>query len=88
MDKITDKRLREIVDKTYCLLDEGESMARELLAARADLREAIELLRAHGQAPSWLLSAGKFGAVKDWNRRYGELLEKHKEDASKETADG
>ena len=48
-------------------------------AARADLREAMELLRAHGQAPGWLLSVGKFEAVKDWNRRYGELLAKHKE---------
>lgn len=48
-------------------------------ALRADLHEAMELLRAHGQAPSWLLSAEKFEAVKDWNRRYGELLAKHKE---------
>lgn len=63
------------------------AMLDELDALRADLREAMDLLRAHGQAPSWLLSAGKFGAVKDgkfgsvkdWNRRYGELLAKHKD---------
>lgn len=35
MDKITDDRLKEIVDKTYCRLDEGESMAAELLALRS-----------------------------------------------------
>ena len=34
-DPITDERLREIVDKTYCRLDEGEEIAAELLAARA-----------------------------------------------------
>ena len=58
----------------------------ELAAARAEverllaeLLEALKLLRAHGQAPSWLLSAGRFEAVKDWNRRYGELLARHKE---------
>lgn len=37
MSDIPNERLREIVDKTYCLLDEGESMARELLAARAEV---------------------------------------------------
>lgn len=48
-------------------------------ALRADLREAMELLRAHGQAPSWMSWVGKFGAEKDWDRRYGELLAKYKE---------
>lgn len=67
------ERLREDANTTAMdLVDERDD-------ARADLREAMELLRAHGQAPGWLSSAGRFGAVKDWNRRYGELLAKHKE---------
>lgn len=53
----------------------ARSIAAELLAARADLRDAMELLRAHGQPPDWL----KLGDAADWNRRYGELLAKHKE---------
>ena len=47
----------------------------ELDAARADLREAMELLRAHGQPPDWL----KLGDAGYWNTRYGALLAKHKE---------
>lgn len=100
MDDITDERLREIVEGTYCGFDEGSAIAAELLAARAeierlredgnttamdlvderdaaraDLREAMELLRAHGMPPDWIT----VGDAADWNRRYGALLAKHKE---------
>lgn len=44
-------------------------------ALRADLREAMELLRAHGQPPDWL----KLGDAADWNTRYGKLLKEHEE---------
>lgn len=47
----------------------------ELDAARADLREAMELLRAHGHPPTWL----DLGEAADWNTRYGRLLKEHKE---------
>ena len=47
----------------------------EVERLRADLREALELLRAHGQPPDWL----KLGDAADWNTRYGKLLAKHKE---------
>ena len=68
MDKITDKRLREIVDKTYCLLDEGESMARELLAARADLRKTIKLI-----GDAWACQEPG-----DWQNEAWELIEKYR----------
>ena len=42
---------------------------------RADLREAMTLLLAHGQPPDWIGP----GRNADWTRRYGELLARHKE---------
>jgi membrane-bound lytic murein transglycosylase B len=84
VNNITDERLREIVadEDDYA---EAQSMAAELLAARAeverlraDLREAIKLLQAHGQPPNWMMQT-QFGATKEWNRSYGKLLAKHKE---------
>lgn len=49
-DRITDERLRDIVERGgYCLHDEAESIAAELLAARAEvnarLKDAIGVLR-------------------------------------------
>ena len=52
-----------------------EELERENEQLRADLREAMELLRAHGHPPTWL----NLGEAADWNTRYGKLLEKHKE---------
>lgn len=53
---------------------------------RADLREALELLRAHGEPPNWLRQAwlrrepgDDTTAFHTWSRRYGKLLAKHKE---------
>lgn len=57
------------------VLKRARDMEAELQAIRADLREAMELLRAHGQPPDWL----KLGDAADWNTRYGKLLAKHKE---------
>lgn len=61
------------------LREDGNATAMDLVderdEARADLREAMELLRAHGQPPDWL----KLGDAADWNARYGKLLKKHKE---------
>lgn len=69
-DRITDERLREIVaNGTYCGLDEGYSIASELLAARADLREAVKLI---GQA--WSCKEPP-----EWQMEAWELLEKHRE---------
>lgn len=55
-------------------------------ALRADLREAMELLQAHGEPPNWLRQAwlrrepgDDTTAFHAWNRRYGKLLAKHKE---------
>lgn len=45
----------------------------ELDGLRADLREAMELLRAHGQPPDWIT----LGDAADWNCRYGKLLQRH-----------
>jgi hypothetical protein len=47
----------------------------EVERLRADLREAMTLLRAHGQPKDWITR----GDAADWHRRYGELLAKHKE---------
>ena len=49
----------------------------ELRAFLADLREAMELLRAHGQPPDWLRQHP--ARCDSWERRYGALLAKHKE---------
>lgn len=57
------------------LPDHVRAIVQERDAARANLREAMELLRAHGQPPDWL----KLGEAADWNTRYGKLLDKHKE---------
>lgn len=51
------------------------AMLDELDAARADLREAMELLRAHGEPPTRL----RWKDIEEWNTRYGKLLKKHKE---------
>lgn len=37
MSGLTNERLQEIVRRTYCRLDEGESMAAELLASRKQI---------------------------------------------------
>lgn len=63
--------LRIVVD----VVAERNAALRERDAARADLREALELLRAHGQPPDWLT----LGDAADWNTRYGKLLKEHKE---------
>ncbi|MFN9443781.1 MAG: hypothetical protein ACK58T_22245 [Phycisphaerae bacterium] len=47
----------------------------EVERLRADMREAVELLGAHGHPPTWL----NLGEAADWNTRYGKLLKKHKE---------
>jgi hypothetical protein len=47
----------------------------EVERLRADLREAMELLRAHGHPPNWL----NLGEAANWNTCYGKLLKKHKE---------
>ena len=52
-----------------------EAALLELDAVRADLREAMALLRAHGQPPDWL----KLGGAADWNMRWGKLLAKYTE---------
>jgi hypothetical protein len=39
VDDITDERLREIIENTYCCLDEGPLLATELLAARARIKQ-------------------------------------------------
>ena len=97
MAEITEERLREIASSDPLVLaicaTLGEpswanvrAIAAELLAARADLRDAMELLRAHGEPPDWLRRAWLRGDPGDnttpfhtWTRRYGALLEKHKE---------
>jgi hypothetical protein len=69
LDELDDARadLREAIVEVARFRAEVERL-------RADLREAMELLRAHGQPPDWI---GLGDA--DWNRRYGALLAKHKE---------
>ena len=57
------------------VLKRAREMEAELLAARADLREAMELLMAHGEPPKWMREERLCG----WNRRYYALLAKHKE---------
>ena len=68
------------------LCDAVRMLRTERDAARADLREAMELLRAHGEPPNWLRQAwlrrepgDDTTAFHTWNRRYGKLLAKHKE---------
>ena len=86
MADITEERLREIASSDPLVLaicakigepswSDVRAIAAELLAARADLREAMELLRAHGQPRDWITR----GDAADWNCRYGKLLAKHKE---------
>ena len=53
----------------------ADSLRAEVERLCADLREAMELLRAHGHPPNWL----NLGEAADWNTRYGKLLAKHKE---------
>ena len=40
--EITNERLREIIEGTYCGFDEGAAIAAELLVARAELRRISE----------------------------------------------
>jgi hypothetical protein len=65
----------EMAEMFAALLSRARETRGELQAARADLREAMELLRAHGHPPTWL----SLGEAADWNTRYGKLLKKHKE---------
>lgn len=53
----------------------------ELDAARADMREAMELLRAHGEPPDWMQRKPGHHSWQwhHWHRRYGGLLARHKE---------
>lgn len=87
-DRIADERLREIVadDDDYA---EARTMAAELLAARGDLREAVELLRASrkdrltiaiAEALQWQGRDRDFVSQSDarWTRTDA-LLAKHKE---------
>jgi hypothetical protein len=53
----------------------AREMVAELEALRADLREAMELLRAYGQPHYWVGLPEAIG----WNASYRKLLEKHKE---------
>ena len=59
------------------VLKRAREMEAELLAARADLREALELLRTSSGPgyTTWL----HLEDATDWNTRYGALLAKHKE---------
>lgn len=50
-------------------------MVAELEDVRADLREAMELLRAYGQPHYWVGLKEAIG----WNASYRKLMEKHKE---------
>lgn len=64
------------------VLKRAREMEAELIAARADLREAMELLEAHGQPPDWMVPQTWLSSPtpwRDWTRRYGALLAKHKE---------
>lgn len=80
------RSMREIAEfEMVCTRSEYVSMANnlgrlyaEVEQLRADFREAMKLLRAHGQPPNWMMQR-QFGATKEWNRSYGELLAKHKE---------
>jgi len=67
-----------IIDKQSSLCnqlnDQVVSLQNENDQLRADLQEAIELLRAHGQPRDWITR----GDAADWNFRYGKLLAKHK----------
>lgn len=78
-DPITNERLREIVvNGTYCGLDEGHSIAAELLTARVDLREAVQLLDMAEPPPDH----ENGGDLELWNRRRAVLrgvVEKRKE---------
>ena len=77
------RSMREIAEfEMVCTRSEYVSMANnlgrlyaEVEQLRADLREAMELLRAHGQPPDGIT----LGDAADWNCRYGKLLAKHKE---------
>ena len=52
-----------------------QRLCAEVERLRADLREAMELLMAHGEPPKWMREERLCG----WNRRYYALLAKHKE---------
>ena len=69
------ERLRDEAAKWHNLLPVYEDAEREVQQLRADLREAMELLMAHGEPPKWMREERLCG----WNRRYYALLAKHKE---------
>lgn len=80
------ERLRDDAAKWHNLLPVYEDAEQEVKQLRADLREAMELLQAHGEPPNWLRQAwlrrepgDDTTAFHTWNRRYGKLLAKHKE---------
>ncbi len=79
MADITEERLREIIEGTYCGFGVGVAVAAELRAARADLREAVELLRDNGEVRMFVFRADRAREVSRWAMRCGALLEKHKE---------
>ena len=55
----------------------ADTLRAEVERLRADLREAMELLRTHGQPPDWMRQHP--ARCDSWERRYGALLAKHKE---------
>ena len=75
-DPITDEFLRNVANYSwaaYCKDSDLQAIAAELLAARADLREAVELLRAFRKDRH---------TIADWEpiwERADELVMKHKE---------
>lgn len=82
--ELTDARLTPLLDEIERLRAEndrlrvlttcvGHMLKRDDL--RDDLREAVALLNAHGEAPEWL----DHPQDQDWLSRYGKLLAKHKE---------
>ena len=63
-------------EATYLVVrDENTRLRAEVERLRADMREAMTLLLAHGQPPDWIGP----GRNADWTRRYGALLARHKE---------
>ncbi len=80
---MTDHDHKQVVPGCYrCDLgrdEERESMLAEIDTLRADLREAVELLRDNGEVRMFVFRADRAREVSRWAMRCGALLEKHKE---------
>ena len=74
-DQIADTVPCDVAGPHYGIVEWHLKVLAERDAARADMREAMELLRAHGHPPTWL----NLREAAEWNTRYGKLLKKHKE---------